>query len=203
LAQGFTSIVMHLEAAEQSLPGKPEQVHRHLDQARCAARVSLGQARQVVWALRPDILEKGSLAAALERATKRWAEGGTVKASIATTGTALPLPPDVEVTLLRAGQEALANVRKHAQADHVAVTLSYMGDMVVLDVQDDGQGFDPAQTSAPSTVQATGGFGLTAMRERIEHLGGKLLVESSCGEGTTLVVEIPFPGNRRPKTVSL
>jgi signal transduction histidine kinase len=202
LAQGFTSIVMHLEAAEQSLPDELAKVHRHLDQARRAARVSLAQARQVVWALRPDILENDSLPAALERVTTRWAEGGGVKAHVATTGTAMPLPPDVEVTLLRATQEALANVRRHSCASQVAVTVSYMGDLVVLDVQDDGVGFDPAPADEPPTRQAAGGFGLTAMRERVEQLGGTLIVESSPGEGTTLVVEIPFLGSARMESGS-
>jgi signal transduction histidine kinase len=68
-----------------------------------------------------------------------------------------------------------------------------MGDVVVLDVQDDGVGFDPAEVQTPPTVGATGGFGLAAMRERVEQLGGTLLVESARGEGTTLVVEIPIP----------
>ena len=101
----------------------------------------------------------------------------------------MPLPPEIEVTLLRALQEALSNVRKHAQASQVAVTLSYIDDLVVLDVQDDGTGFELTQT--PSAAQPVDGFGLTAMRERVEHLGGTLLVESAPGEGTTLVIEIP------------
>jgi signal transduction histidine kinase len=92
------------------------------------------------------------------------------------------------VALLRAVQEALANVRKHAQAGRVRVTLSYMGDVVVLDVQDDGRGFDPGQAGAG------GGFGLAGMRERVEQLGGTLLIESGPGGGTTLVVEIPVAG---------
>jgi signal transduction histidine kinase len=71
------------------------------------------------------------------------------------------------------------------------VTLSYMSDLVVLDVQDDGVGFDPAEIQAPSAAGIAGGFGLAAMRERVEQLGGTLLIESAPGEGTTLVVEIP------------
>ena len=102
--------------------------------------------------------------------------------------------PEIDVTLLRALQEALTNVRKHAQADQVTVTLSYMDDLVVLDVQDDGAGFE--QTQVPSTAQSAGGFGLTAMRERVQQLGGSLLVESAPGEGTTLAIEIPT--SRRP-----
>ena len=110
----------------------------------------------------------------------------------------MPLLSDqeVEVMLLRATQEALANVRKHARANRVSVTLSYMDDVVVLDVQDNGLGFDPTDHTSPAD-QIESGYGLTAMRERIEQLGGTLLVESTPGEGTTLVVEILTPAGEQ------
>jgi signal transduction histidine kinase len=194
LAQGFTSIVMHLEAAEQGLPGEPETIQRHLDEARRTARDSLEQARRLVWALRPAHLERASLPEALARVAARWSEGLGVEAHVTTTGTGTPLPPEIEVTLLRALQEALTNVSKHAQASQVTVTLSYMDDLVALDVQDNGTGFEPTQ--AQSATQPVDGFGLTAMRERVEQLGGTLRVESAPGEGTTLAIEIPT--SRRP-----
>ncbi len=101
-----------------------------------------------------------------------------------------------EVTLLRAAQEALSNVHKHARAGKVDLTLSYMDDLIVLDVQDDGAGFGPA---APDDG---GGFGLRAMRERVEQLGGRLLVESTAGAGTTLVVELPAGREARVESVA-
>ncbi len=198
LAQGFTSIVMHLEAAEGALPGEWPGVRQHLDQARRTARESLVQARRLVWALRPAILERTSLPTAVERVVARWMADTGITAGTTMTGTACPLPPAAEITLLRAVQEALTNIRKHARAAQVAVTLSYMGDVVVLDVQDDGIGFDPADVQAPPSVGATGGFGLAAMRERVEELGGTLLIESAPDEGTTLVVEVPVPVGRIP-----
>jgi signal transduction histidine kinase len=188
LAQGFTSIVMHLEAAEGALPDEVAALRQHLDQARQMAREGLVQARRLVWAMRPQILERTSLPEAIERVVEQWAGASEVEAGANITGEACPLPPIVEVALLRAVQEALANVRKHARARRVCVTLSYMGDVVVLDVQDDGAGFDP---ELPGT---TGAFGLAGMRERVEQLDGSLVVESMPGGGTTLVVEIPIPG---------
>jgi signal transduction histidine kinase len=97
------------------------------------------------------------------------------------------LHPDIEVTLLRAAQEALANIHKHARATDVQLTLSYMDDVVVLDVQDNGVAFAGAAASPLS-----GGYGLQAMRERAEECGGSLTVESEPGEGTTVVVSIPI-----------
>lgn len=84
------------------------------------------------------------------------------------------------------------NVRKHAQATQVSVTLSYMDDQVALDVQDDGKGFDP-QIPVNPAGQYGGGYGLQVMHQRVEQLGGEVILESSPGEGTTLVVQIPFP----------
>ncbi len=191
LAQGFVSIVLHLEAAEQALPADLPVVQHHLGQAKTTARQSLAQARAVVQDLRAQPVEGSPLPEAIRQAVANWAEATGVVATVAITGDARPMPPDVEVTLLRAVQEALANVRKHASASRLAVTLSYMGDEVVLDVQDNGVGIG----AAAADPLLSSGYGLTAMRERVEQHHGSLLIESSPGEGTTLVVEIPMAGN--------
>ena len=96
------------------------------------------------------------------------------------------------MALLRSAQEALSNIRKHAEARRVRITLSYMDDIAVLDVADDGKGFGPFHLEREVGADDRGGFGLTAMRERIEHLGGVLLVESAPGRGTTLAMELPI-----------
>ncbi len=189
LAQGFTSIVLHLEAADQALPDDLESLQRHLDQARATARESLDQARRVVQDLRPDLLEQQSLPDAIERTAARFQAESGLRVGSQTTGTPVPLHPEIEVTLLRATQEALNNVRKHAQATAVQVTLSYMGDTLILDVQDDGVGLAGA---APSPF--AGGYGLQAMEERVQQCGGEVMIESEPGEGTTVVVTIPLAG---------
>jgi signal transduction histidine kinase len=192
LAQDLAGIVVHLEAAEEALPPGSGPTQQHIDQAKSVAREGLGQARQLVWALRPDILNGAPLSTALERATAGWTQETAIPAQYIVTGAETALPPDTQVTLLRTLQEALSNVHKHARAQQVTVTLSFMEDVVALDVQDDGQGFDPRSAHGPPTAGA-GGFGLTAMRERVEQLGGTFSIESAPGEGTTLVVEIPIP----------
>jgi signal transduction histidine kinase len=189
LAQGFISIIMHLETAEQTMPANESEASRQIQQAKEAARYNLQAARRVVADLRPESLENNSLPAAIERTVQRWSQTRKISATVQTTGTPLPLHPDVDVTLLRATQEALANIHKHAQAQNVAVTLSYMGDSVLLDVQDDGVGLNEAKPSPFG-----GGFGLQAMRERAAQFGGNLLLESEPGVGTTVVVLIPIGG---------
>jgi len=183
LAQDLSSIVMHLEAADAALPAGPEPAATHVKRARDTARAGLNEARRLVLALRPEELEHASLPEALRRATAQWAQETGVVAALTVTGEPAALHPEAEVTLLRAAQEALTNVRKHARAQRVDLTLTYMGDQVTLDVHDDGVGFDP-------TLPAPG-IGLDAMRERAVQLGGTVTVESKPGCGTTVAVSIP------------
>lgn len=212
LAQGFASIIMNLEAADAILPaGQSTQAQWHLGQARLTARESLAEARRLVWALRPKLLEEAPLPEALSRLTERWSEASSIAAHTTVTGAPRPLPPEVEATLFRVAQEALTNVRKHARADRTALTLSYMHDRVALDTRDDGMGFDPGKAGDVIGSTREGGFGLGTMRERVERLGGTLSIESAPGEGTTLAVELPLavdddeparqaPDDRGPET---
>ncbi|HZA84746.1 MAG TPA: sensor histidine kinase, partial [Actinomycetes bacterium] len=185
LTQGFASVVLLLEAAEESLvTGRP--VDRHIEQALRSARDNLAESRRVVWALRPRPLAEQPLPQALGELTGRLAEETGLQAETVVTGTARPLPAEVEEALLRIVQEALANVRKHAAASRVTVTLSYLDDAVTLDVHDDGVGFDQA-----ARVAAAGGLGLAAMGERVGALGGSMMIETAPGDGTTIAVEVP------------
>lgn len=185
LAQGFASVVMHLESVSRA-DDIPPRVYEHLDAAKSIARSSLSEARRFVWALRPEILEMHSLAEGIRKFVETWSQLGNIPAEVHVNGTPAVLRPEQDVALLRVVQEALANVSKHARATQVNVSISYLPGVVLLDIQDNGQGF------IPDTVQPTskGGYGLIGMRERIQRLGGSLIVESTPGEGTTLVVEL-------------
>lgn len=187
LAQGFTSVIMHLEAMRDALDAPPPRVLDHLDAAQQAARSSLSEARRFVWALRPDILEQKALGDGLRQLVNEWAAAEKVAAVLHITGTPVTLRPECDVVLLRVLQEALANVARHAAATQVTITLSYLPGVVVLDVQDDGRGFG---ASAGPTLH--GGFGLIGMRERVERLGGSFLIEGVPGQGTTLLIELPL-----------
>ena len=114
-----------------------------------------------------------------------------IPAEFVSSGDQRPMPPMTEECLLRVAQEALTNVRRHASASRVDVTLSYLDDQIVLGVQDTGVGFEPA--SLARTEGWEGGVGLNAMGERVEEQGGMRRVESARGEGTTIIVELPLP----------
>ncbi len=113
----------------------------------------------------------------------RWSALNGIPAQVTTTGTVRRIEPEAEFALLRAAQEALANVARHAHATRVGVTISYMENEVALDVRDDGIGFDPALLDH--------GFGLVAMRQRIAALSGTLQVESEPGGGTAVSACLP------------
>lgn len=184
LAQGFASIVVQLEAAEVAAEKEPF-AGRFIEQARSSAREGLSEARRMVWALRPEILENTSLPEALQRLLQLWQVDTGVKAQFTLTGEPSPLHPELEVGLLRIAQEALNNIRKHSKAHQATLTLSYLEDMVLMDVQDDGVGLQPP---------TSGSFGLRSMRERVETLGGQMTVESEAGQGTTLAFSLPLYG---------
>ena len=106
-----------------------------------------------------------------------------------TTGDVQPLHPEVEVALLRTAQEALANVAKHANASRAGLTLSYMGDVVTLDVRDDGVGLHVGARTGPTSRGS--GFGLSAMRQRVNRVAGTLAIESEPGAGTAISARVP------------
>ena len=185
LAQGLTGIITQLQAAEQA-SADPAGWRRRVAAAIRLARESLSEARRSVDALRPEPLETARLSDALTSVAERWSALHGIAVQVTTTGTARPLPSGAESALLRTAQEALANVARHAQATRVGLTLSYMPHEVALDVRDDGRGFDPAPAGA-----AADGFGLVAMRQRIEGLSGTVQVESEPGGGTAISACVP------------
>lgn len=187
LAQGLTGIVTQLEAAEQA-GERADERSRHLATARRLAREGLAEARRSVRALRPGQLDAGRLPDVLADLARDFSARYGVRAEAVTTGPARPLLPEIEATLLRTAQEALTNVARHAEASRVALTLSYLEDVVTLDVRDDGSGFDPV---VPSARTSEGGYGLTAMRERLHRVDGTCAVESEPGAGTAVSACVP------------
>ena len=176
LAQGFTSIITLLQAVDPALADE------RLALAVRTARENLAEARALVTTLAPAALTAGSLPDAVRRQTTRFAEESGIPATYRLTGDTRPLPTAVEVVLLRAAQEALTNVRRHAEAHEVAVLLAYGAGSVRLVVRDDGRGFDTAAGS---------GFGLPGMRTRAEQVNGTLTVRSDPETGTLIEVEVP------------
>jgi signal transduction histidine kinase len=176
LAQGFTSIITLLQAADPALRDE------RLALAVRTAKENLAESRAIIAALSPSALTSGSLPDSVRRQAGRFTEESGVAATFRTTGEERGLPTAVEVVLLRAAQEALTNVRRHASAREVAVLLAYAPRTVRLVVRDDGRGFTPG---------AADGFGLRGMRARAEQVNGTLTVHSDPETGTTIELEVP------------
>lgn len=190
VAQGFTGIVMQLEASEQALDADPGRAREHLDRARRSARDSLREVRRAVHALRPEALEGATLAEAIRRTGRRWSDETGIPADLAVTGDVVPLPPAAEIALLRTAQEALTNIARHAKASKATLRLSYTPAEVVLAVADDGAGFD---VSRPDD---RGGRGLQGIAERAATLDGRASVDSRPDNGTTVTVTLPIHESR-------
>ena len=189
LAQGLVATSVQLELAKGDLPGAPESVTRHLEQAHQLVRSSLQEARNSIWNMRSQVLESGDLGSALDGILKQLSEGSGVEASMQVSGKSRRLPPVTENNLLRVGQEAITNATRHAKAKHIEVTLDFAEKQVRLTVKDDGIGFD-----ATKPPPGEGGFGLVGIRERAEHLHGEVKIQSAPGRGTTITLVVPVPG---------
>lgn len=187
IAQGLTGIIAQLQVVTNT----PDRTlaREHVDRAMKLARHSLGEARRSVQNLAPVALESDDLPEALKKTVADWAERTGVHAEFTVTGPAEQLHAELAATLLRIAQEALSNASRHARASRAGVTLTFLGDEVILDIRDDGEGFDPL---AVRERNGTGGFGLDGMRARAERVAGTLTVESEPGHGTAVSARVPL-----------
>ena len=192
LAQGFSSIV--LLARGRSVLTDDGALTDLLAQIETTASTNLADARGVVSALAPSSLTDNGLGQALERILGTLEQETGVRTELRMEGEAMHLPTSLEVALLRTAQGALANVRAHSGAGRVVVTLLGLDDRVVLEVVDDGRGFDPAALTERPGGYSHGGYGLPSSKARLRELGGDLAVESAPGEGTALSAHLPIGG---------
>ncbi|MGP3956071.1 sensor histidine kinase [Nonomuraea sp. 3N208] len=181
VAQDLVAVIGQIDAAGRATQDTARS--RHLDQAAQLARRGLAEARRSVQALRPEPLEHARLPEALGRMAASWSRVSGVHLAYEVTGTPVALSADVETTLFRVAQEALANVAKHANASRAALTLSYIDELLLLDIRDDGAGFAPQKPAD--------GFGLDGMRQRVRGVGGTLEIESEPGHGTAIAAAVP------------
>lgn len=186
LAQGFTGIVIQLEAAEDVLAEQPDAARLHILRARTLARESLAEARRSVWALRPLALGADDLAYAFLHLVSKLSEGSETQIGFTLRGVLRPLSQEIEHHLLRIGQEALTNALRHSNAAEIRVTLTCGCDKIELSVEDHGDGF---AVDAPIPRR---GLGLHGMQERADSLGAKLTVASEPGHGTRVEVVVPL-----------
>jgi signal transduction histidine kinase len=188
VSQSLFSTTLHVRTAQRALAleglDATGPVGQELSEVGQLTRGALAEMRALILELRPGALaEEGLVAALTKQASALSAREGLV-IEVDGPDERLPLGPEVEEQLYRLGQEALANVVKHAGASSATVRIAAEEETVLVEVSDDGRGFDPAAVGPEH-------FGLRSMRGRVADLGGRLEVMSAPGRGTVLRVEVP------------
>jgi signal transduction histidine kinase len=185
LAQGFTGILMQLNAAEQRLPPGSD-AGEYISKARDLARESLDQARRSVSALRMGVLANSTLLEAINQIGRQMvgesAGKSKVKFEARLEGAPYALSEPREANLLRISQEAITNAVRHSGADRISVRLAYQPGAVTLEIEDNGGGMSDL---------AGGGFGVDGMRERVRQIGGQIDIRSQTERGTRILVIVP------------
>lgn len=180
LGHYLTAINIQIKAAQAVLAQDPALSQEALKNAQTLTQEALADVRRSVSALREDPSSGRPLPETLEHLLDEVRAGG-IQAALAIRGVTRPLPAQVEFTLYRTAQESLTNVRKHAKASQVQMNLDYLEKSIRLVISDNGIG----------AAQTSGGFGLVGLRERVELVGGKLLIESIPGLGFTITADLP------------
>ncbi|MDQ4501231.1 sensor histidine kinase [Sinomonas sp. ASV322] len=184
VTQGLASSLLLLEAAQRAEDDGAVALRATVAEATGLLRESLADTRALVHDLAAPGLDSAQLPEALARAAARYVDAPRIHVS----GEPRDVPAEVRHALLRVVASASANVQRHAGPTQVTLSVGFLPGAVTVDVHDSGRGFDPAGVPAPS---AAGGYGLRAMRQRVEQLGGTFSVESAPGEGTVVAAEIP------------
>jgi two-component system NarL family sensor kinase len=185
LTQGLTAIGLHVEAAMSHMRERPaESAAKELERALDITRANLDEARRSLSDLRGSPLSGKPLAEALGALGRQLTADTGVRVTLDVT-IPVPLAPHIEMAFFRIGSEALANVRRHAQARNVTITLSSSRRTARLTVVDDGKGFNAHRSEAKET------YGIQGMRERARLLGGRLVIRSSAEKGTEVRVTCP------------
>jgi nitrate/nitrite-specific signal transduction histidine kinase len=191
LAQGFTGVIVQLEAADDAIACcRRKEANEHLQRANELARRSLTEARRSVRALRPQALQQENFWEALRGIIKTTTAGTAVHTRFALTGELRDLPHQWQENLLRIGQEALTNALKYAHSRNFETRLSLNTNDLRLEFRDDGDGFE--------LEEQHDGFGLSGMRERSEQMGGTLNIISARGKGTKITVTLPYNQESTP-----
>jgi two-component system, NarL family, sensor kinase len=185
ISQRIVSLFFHLSAAADAIATEPEVAAEQVAKAQELASAALDETRSAIAGLRPPVLDDLGLAASLESLGRSFPQHD-IRVEAATCRMA----DHIETAVYRTAQEALQNVAKHAHATTVQLRMTVHADKVVLEVSDDGQGLPAGGNTGAGRVPT--GFGLSGMRERAELLGGKLVLASAAGRGTTVRLVLPL-----------
>lgn len=190
--QALSMLIIHLDRIGERIQPDKTDLKKQVIDARELAANSLTELRRILSGLRPAILDDLGLVPAIRWFARSNLEKGGIRVIIKAPGVPLELSPAITTTLFRIVQEAVNNIVRHAGARSVTIVLQLNGDIVQLQVEDDGRGFDPGNASRDAVELQR--LGLPGIRERAELLGGNFQIESAPEKGTRLQVSIPLGG---------
>jgi len=196
--QSLNAILFGLKTTETTLDSDPEQGRILISRLKAAVSDTVRELQTIIYDLRPSILDDLGLIPALRWYADQRLESEGIHVKWEILGVERRLPSEIETTLFRIGQEAITNIGKHAQAGKISIKLVFGENTVMLQIGDDGQGFDVETTLTRRLIEGRG-LGLLGMRERAELLGGVLEVHASPGEGTLIHVILPLEQNGETK----
>jgi signal transduction histidine kinase len=185
-SQHILGALYETEAAKDAIATDPALAQTKLTSAQELLEHTSTGMRQVIYDLRPPLLDDIGLIAELERCLNKYARRTGIQASLNVLGSASRLPTNVEMALYRIAQEALHNIYKHAHTDRATIELRFSSERVCMAVQDRGIGFDLTAVQDSTNER----LGLTGMQERAESVGAHLRIESAPGRGTTVILEV-------------
>jgi signal transduction histidine kinase len=186
LLQGFTGVGLRLVAVANRVP-QPETAAA-LREVVALAQKTLEDARRAVWDMRSPSVATGEFPALLRSAAEDCTRGTDLSLDYEVERPPRPVDPEVEAVVVRVAQEAMTNTVKHAAARTLRVRCTYGGHRVLLSIADDGKGF----TVDPDFRSYGGHWGLLGMRERAGQIGGSLRVGSAPGQGTKVLLLVPY-----------
>lgn len=193
VSQSLTSLMMHLNAAEETASPDLTPVRSALGEMRAVAEGTLEEVRKIIFDLRPTLLDDLGLIPAVRHCAKTLLETAGMEVHFHAAGFGEQrLPPAVETTVFRVAQEAMTNAARHSHAGVVTVSLVRAEGQVQLLVADDGVGFDPGAVLPPPDRRR---LGIAGMEERVALLGGTLRITSAPGRGTTVTMTVPAAGS--------
>ncbi|MEM9776419.1 MAG: GAF domain-containing protein, partial [Chloroflexota bacterium] len=195
LVQSLTGILIHLQGAQRFESKSPDKAAESINDALALAHESIREARRSVLNLRPHALETLPLGEAIESHLDRTGIEANLKSSFVLKGVPVSLSSDVEQHLYRISQEALTNIKRHANANKVEIELNYQPRQVTLTIVDDGIGIQHEQSNKDQLNQSHQGFGLLGIQERVRLIDGQVSISHPSridwGKGTEIKVRIP------------
>ncbi|MEW6141762.1 MAG: ATP-binding protein [Chloroflexota bacterium] len=194
-SQALTALVVSLDTASMTV-NLDEKLKSRLAFMKSVTVGLLDSVRQMIYDLRPALLDDLGLVPALKWYAEQRLKPLGVRVRVESSGSDQRLPPQVETSLFRVVQEAITNIAKHAEAENVVLSIECGTSEVAVDVEDDGKGFDPLEVAKPS--EKGQGLGLLGMKERVSLLNGKFSIDSRPGGGTAIKVRVPVTGGTDP-----